>query len=72
MSTAAETIRAHGSARPSSTTGRSGKLPMAPDLQLVADPTPLPAPITEFAAAMSALASSVVLVTCWSATGRGG
>ena len=65
MSTTAETIRAHGSARPSSTTARSGKLPMAPDLQLVANPTPLPAPITEFAAAMSALASSVVLVTCW-------
>ncbi len=56
MSTTAETIR-----NGVDTEQLFGTL----DLHLVADPTPLPAPITEFAAAMSALASSVVLVTCW-------
>jgi flavin reductase (DIM6/NTAB) family NADH-FMN oxidoreductase RutF len=38
---------------------------MTPDLQLVTHSAPPPAPVPEFADAMSALASSVVLVTCW-------
>jgi flavin reductase ActVB len=37
---------------------------MPPALKLIADPPPKSAPIAEFVDAMSALASSVVLVTC--------
>ena len=37
---------------------------MLPDLKLVIDPTSESAPVAEFADAMSALASGVVLVTC--------
>lgn len=38
---------------------------MPPTLELVADPTPVSAPLPDFADAMSALASGVVLVTGW-------
>jgi flavin reductase (DIM6/NTAB) family NADH-FMN oxidoreductase RutF len=38
---------------------------MPHDLTLTTDPTLQPAPIAEFADAMSALARGVALVTCW-------
>ena len=38
---------------------------MAPKLTLITAPTPEPASTAEFMDAMSALASGVVLVTCW-------
>ena len=38
---------------------------MPPALKLITDHTSEAAPVAEFAEAMSALASGVVLVTCW-------